>query len=42
MYKRQLYARDKRDAVLLFGLSHSLTLPEINDALFTAGAETLL
>ena len=28
--------------VLLFGLSHSLTLPEINDALFTAGAETLL
>ena len=37
-----LYARDKRDAVLLFGLSHSLTLPEINDALFTAGAETLL
>ena len=23
-----LYARDKRDAVLLFGLSHSLTLPE--------------
>ena len=33
-----LYARDKRDAVLLFGLSHSLTLPEINDALFTAGA----
>lgn len=37
-----LYARDKRDAVLLFGLSHSLTLPEINDALFTAVAETLL
>ena len=29
-------------AVLLFGLSHGLTLPEINDALFTAGAETLL
>lgn len=32
----------QEDAVLLFGLSHSLTLPEINDALFTAGAETLL
>ena len=36
-----LYSRDRRDAILIYGLSHGLTLPEVNDALFNANAETL-
>lgn len=36
-----LYPRDRRDAILIYGLSHGLTLAEVNDALFTANAETL-
>ena len=36
-----LYPLDRRDAILIYGLSHGLTLPEVNDALFNANAETL-
>ena len=36
-----LYPLDRRDAILIYGLSHGLTLPEVNDALFKANAETL-
>ena len=36
-----LYPREQRDAILIYGLSHGLTLAEVNDALFTANAETL-
>lgn len=28
-----LYPREQRDAILIYGLSHGLTLPEVNDAL---------
>ena len=36
-----LYPRDQRDAILIYGLSHGLTLPEVNDALFEIKAEAL-
>ena len=36
-----LYPLDRRDAILIYGLSHGLILPEVNDALFKANAETL-
>ena len=36
-----LYPRDQRDAILIYGLSHGLTLPEVNDALFDIKAEAL-
>ena len=36
-----LYPLDRRDAILIYGLSHGLTLPEVNDALFNANVETL-
>ena len=36
-----LYPREQRDAILIYGLSHGLTLPEVNDALFEIKAEAL-
>lgn len=36
-----LYPRDRRDAILIYGLSHRLTLPEVNDALFRGNLEAL-
>ena len=36
-----LYPRDRRDAILIYGLSHRLTLPEVNDALFRGTLEAL-
>lgn len=36
-----LYPKDRRDAILIYGLSHQLTLPEVNDALFRANMEAL-
>ena len=38
----ELYARDKRDAVILYGITHQQTLPEVNDALFDQGEDTLI
>ena len=36
-----LYPREQRDAILIYGLSHKLTLQEVNDALFEITAEAL-
>ena len=36
-----LYTRDRRDAIILYGLSHSMTLFQINDKLFTEKLDTL-
>lgn len=36
-----LYPLDRRDAILIYGLSHGLTLPDVNEALFNANVETL-
>ena len=37
----QLYPKDRRDAIILYGLSHSMTLFQINDKLFTEKLDTL-
>lgn len=36
-----LYPRDRRDAIILFTLSHGMTLPQVNDKLFAEHAEPL-
>lgn len=36
-----LYPRDRRDAIILFALSHGMTLPQVNDKLFVEHAEPL-
>ena len=36
-----LYPKNRRDAILLYGLSHKKTLFQINDTLFDKGEETL-
>lgn len=36
-----LYSRDRRDAIIIFALSHSMTLFEVNDKLFTENLDTL-
>lgn len=36
-----LYPKKRRDAILLYGLSHQQTLFQINDTLFDEGEETL-
>lgn len=38
----QLYPRLRRDAIILYGLVHGISLFEINDKLFTEKEETLL
>lgn len=38
----ELYARDKRDAVILYGITHHQKLQEVNDALFDQGENTLI
>ena len=38
----ELYAADRRDAILLYGFVHGMTLFEINDALYRAHEETLV
>lgn len=37
----QLYVKDKRDAIIIYGLVHSLELDEVNDRLFSEKEETL-
>ena len=37
----QLYSRKKRDAVVIYGLLHGMTLFEVNDKLFFEQEETL-
>ena len=36
-----LYSRDRRDAIIIFALSHHMTLFEVNDTLFTENLDTL-
>lgn len=37
----QLYPKDRRDAIIMYGLSHRMVLPEINDKLFSENEATL-
>lgn len=37
----QLYSREKRDAIVIYGLLHGLSLFEVNDKLFDEDEETL-
>lgn len=37
----QLYAKNKRDAIIIYGLTHDMDLDEINDRLFSEHQETL-
>ena len=36
-----LYSRDRRDAIIIFALSHHMTLFEVNDKLFTENLDTI-
>ncbi len=36
-----LYSHDRRDAIIIFALSHHMTLFEVNDKLFTENLDTL-
>ena len=38
---RELYARDERDAVILFAIQRDMTIMEVNDLLFEHGLQTL-
>lgn len=37
----QLYVKDRRDAIIIYGLLHKLTLEEVDDRLFSEGEKTL-
>lgn len=37
----QLYVKNKRDAIIIYGLVHTMELNEVNDRLFTEHEETL-
>lgn len=37
----QLYAKNKRDAIIIYGLTHNMDLDEVNDRLFSEHEETL-
>ncbi len=37
----QLYAKNKRDAIIIYGLTHDMDLDDINDRLFSEHEETL-
>lgn len=37
----QLYAKDRRDAIIIYGLSHAMSLDDINDMLFSENEATL-
>lgn len=37
----QLYSKNRRDAVIMYGLTHRLELAEVNDLLFAENEETL-
>lgn len=38
----QMYAKFKRDTIIMYGIAHKLDLSEINDKLFTENERTLL
>lgn len=37
----QLYAKNKRDAIIIYGLTHDMDLDNVNDCLFSEQEETL-
>lgn len=37
----QLYVKDRRDAIIIYGLLHKMTLAEVNDRLFAEQEKTL-
>ena len=37
-----LYAKDRRDAIIMYGINNGWTVPQVNDALFDEKEETLL
>lgn len=37
----QLYAKNKRDAIIIYGLTHDMDLDDVNDRLFSEKEETL-
>lgn len=37
----QLYAKNRQDAIIIYGLAHHMELPEINDRLFAENEATL-
>lgn len=37
----QLYAKIRRDAIIIYGLTHKMELPEVNERLFSEKEETL-
>ena len=37
----QLYVKDRRDAIIIYGLANSLTLKEVNERLFAENEATL-
>lgn len=37
----QLYPKNQRDAVIIYGMTNGMTLSEINDKLYTEGEDTL-
>jgi len=38
----ELYPKDKRDTIIIYGISHGLSLQEVNDLLFDKDEEALL
>ena len=38
----ELYAKDKRDAIIIFGITHGKNLLQVNDDLFYKNMETLM
>ena len=38
----ELYAKEKRGAIIIYGIAHGQTLQELNDSLFDRGAATLI
>ena len=37
----QLYPKNKRDAIIIYGLTHGQTLPQVNELLFAESKESL-
>lgn len=37
----ELYAKDRRDAIIIYGLIHRMTVTEVNDRLFSEGEKPL-
>ena len=42
LYAKEKYAKEKRDAIIIYGIAHGQTLQELNDSLFDRGTATLI